>query len=119
MDIATQIVGDILIVKLIGELDMHSVPGFRDKIIKEMDNNLLKHLVLNLKEVRFIDSSGLGAILGRYRYLNKKGGRVLLVGLKPQIAKIFKMAGILKIMKVYDSEKLAVQELDEGGLKNA
>lgn len=114
MDITTDLVGNVLIARIRGELDISTVPLFKKRLISKTEDNNIKVLLLNLKEATFIDSSGLGAILGRYRCLEKKGGRVLLVGLKPQVKKILTMAGILTIMNEYKNEELALKEIDEG-----
>lgn len=114
MDITTESKGDVLIARMMGELDILTVPDFKEKVAAKTESREINNLVLNLKNVTFIDSSGLGAILGRYRYLKKKGGKVLLVCLKPQVKKIFNMSGMLKIMDAYDNEEEAVDGLDEG-----
>ncbi len=113
MDISTKLQDICLIVRLKGEFDMHSVPLFKEKIVDKMEKNNLKNLVLNFKGVTFIDSSGLGAILGRYRYLHKVGGEVVLVNLKPQVKKILNLAGMLKLMPDYGNEKEALVSLKE------
>ncbi|MFW5985990.1 MAG: anti-sigma F factor antagonist [Halanaerobiales bacterium] len=114
MDIALETKKNILIVKISGEMDISTVPDFKEKVKIRTENNRIKHLVLDLSKVKFIDSSGLGAILGRYRFLDKKGGKVLLVNPGQQIKKIFDMSGILKIMDVYSSIDEALSELEEG-----
>jgi stage II sporulation protein AA (anti-sigma F factor antagonist) len=94
---------------------MHSVPEFKSKVIEIMEKNNLKFLILNLTGIKFIDSSGLGAILGRYRYLKNISGKVVLIGLKPQVKRIFEMSGILKLMPVYNDEITALAELNNKG----
>lgn len=108
-----------LIVKLTGEFDMHSVPDFKKTIVKEMESNNLINLVLDFSKVNFIDSSGLGAVLGRYRELDKKAGLIALVGLKTQVKKIFKLSGMLKIIDSYDSINSAITDLKKGGSEYA
>lgn len=116
MQIKTKSRGDCncLIVKLSGELDMASVDKFRKVVIPKLENNNLDFLLLNLTEVNFIDSTGLGAILGRYRVLAKRDGGVLLVGMKPQVERIFSLSGMLKIMESYQDEKKALASLKKG-----
>lgn len=114
MDISTDLVGDVLIARIRGELDISTVPLFKKRLVSKTEDTDVKVLVLNLKGVTFIDSSGLGAILGRYRSLQKKDARVLLVGLKPQVKKILTMAGILTIMNEYKNEESALKEIHEG-----
>ena len=114
MIIDTEIKGVCLIVRLKGELDMDSAAKFKDEVIPQLENNNLMCLLLNLSKVKFIDSTGLGAILGRYRVLEKKGGKVILVGLKPQVKRIFSLSGMLKIMPVYENENKAIEEINKG-----
>ena len=116
MEISTKINDNCLIVKMRGEFDLHSVPKFKKRIIKIMAAHNLIHLVLSFKGVIFVDSSGLGAILGRYRELDKKGGKVFLINLRPQVKKVFTLAGLLKIMQEYDSEETAIEQLNKGGI---
>ncbi len=116
MEVFIKVEGDVLIVKVTGELDMHTVDYFKNTIIQKMNKHSLQHLVLNFTEVSFIDSSGLGAILGRYRFLDKKRGQIILVGLRPAVKKVFKLAGMLKIIREVDNEQQALMELNEGGL---
>lgn len=94
-----------LIVRLKGEFDMAVVPDFKKKVIQEMKEKNLKNLILNLEHVDFIDSTGIGAILGRYRYLQERGGEVILVGLNSRLERIFTLSGILKLLPVYDNEQ--------------
>ena len=67
--------GSTLVVKVHGELDLSTSPVFRDKIEAELarDENI-RHLVLDLEDVSFIDSSGLGAVLGRFK-ASQRGGK--------------------------------------------
>ena len=115
MEISTKINGNCLIVKMRGEFDMHSVPEFKKKVIKTMTSNDLIYLVLSFRGVIFVDSSGLGAILGRYRDWDKEGGKVFRTDLKPQVKKVFTLAGLLKIMQEYDNEDTVIAELNKGG----
>ncbi|MFP4662359.1 MAG: anti-sigma F factor antagonist [Halanaerobiales bacterium] len=114
MNIKTVSKNDTLIVRMSGELDLLTVSEFKDRVVDKTEKEGINNLILNLQNVTFIDSSGLGAILGRYRYLDKKGGRVILVSLKPQVERIFKMAGMLTIMDHFSSEQEAVNGLNEG-----
>lgn len=94
----------ILISRVSGELDLVSADNFRLLVDKELENEDIKKLVLNLKEVNFIDSSGLGAILGRYKKMVQKGGVMNIVEANPHVQRILELSGIMRIMKVYTSE---------------
>jgi len=99
----------VLIVRIEGELDMHSAYEFRQTVDDALDKNGAKNILLNLDGVNFIDSSGLGVILGRYKKISVLGGTMLAAHIQPQVAKIFELSGLLKIMKVFDNETEALE----------
>jgi len=90
-----------------GELDMNTADEFRNSLEDSLKKNLVNHLVFNLDRVSFVDSSGLGVILGRYKRLNQQGGRVSLVGIQPQVRRILVLSGLLTIMQEYKTEEEA------------
>jgi len=102
---------DTLIIRLEGELDLVTAEQFRQAAENEIKSKNAKRLILNLKEVPFIDSSGLGAILGRYKRISEKGGKMAVVEVKPQVERIFELSGIFRIMKLYESEERALAEM--------
>jgi stage II sporulation protein AA (anti-sigma F factor antagonist) len=111
MKVVTMIKQGILIVRVEGELDMHSADQFRSTVDKALDISGAKKMLLSLKGVSFIDSSGLGAILGRYKQVSIMGGSLLAANLQPQVEKILELAGLLKIIRVYNSETDALESL--------
>lgn len=99
----------VLITRLSGELDHHSANIVRETIetaVREAETDIL---ILNLAGLGFMDSSGLGVILGRYRLLAELGGKVLLCGVCPSVHKLLEMAGILKIIELHDDEHAALK----------
>ncbi len=110
MQVSTEIKDGYLIARIKGELDMETVDKFKKKVISEMESENINNLILNFKETDFIDSTGLGAILGRYRSLKDKGGNVILVDLNPRIKKVFSLSGILNTIPVYKTENTALKE---------
>lgn len=70
--------GQALVASLVGEFDLHSAPKFKQSMAEVFaEYPQLKHLILDVQKVSFIDSSGLGVILGRYREIEEKGGTAL------------------------------------------
>ena len=102
---------DTLLVRLGGDLDL----GVADKLRKALDNQLvekrIKYLILYLSRVTFIDSSGLGVLLGRYKRLLHSGGKVILVGAQPQVKRILELSGILQIMEEFQDENKALAKI--------
>lgn len=96
--------GRTLLVRLQGELDLVAAEEFRRVVEKALDQTEPRVLLLNLTQVTFIDSSGLGAILGRYRRMTQNHGLVVLVGAGPALRPILEMSGLLRIIAHYDSE---------------
>jgi stage II sporulation protein AA (anti-sigma F factor antagonist) len=101
----------VLVIHLTGELDMHIADEFRMKVDLEIDKYGVKNLILNLENVSFIDSSGLGVILGRYKKLSQSGGSVSIVEVSEQVKHILELAGMLKIIKLFPDEEAALQNL--------
>lgn len=103
---------DTLIAHLGGELDLHTAPVFRKTIDEELaDSPHLKNLVLILENVSFVDSSGLGALLGRYKLLRSRGGRMVAVGVQPRVRRLFEMSGLFKLIDVVDNERKALEKV--------
>ncbi len=88
--------GTQLRVKLCGEMDHHNAACLRG----DLDNMLtdgVKELVLDMSAVTFMDSSGIGVILGRYRKMNERGGRLSICGASKYAQRILRMSGILSL----------------------
>ncbi|SDF25287.1 anti-sigma F factor antagonist [Sporolituus thermophilus] len=109
MVITTAVKQGFLIVRISGELDMHVADEFRRQVDNALDATGLKNILLSFENVTFIDSSGLGVILGRYKRISASGGKMLAACLQPQVAKIFELAGLLNIIRTYDSETEALE----------
>ncbi|SES76156.1 anti-anti-sigma regulatory factor, SpoIIAA [Natronincola peptidivorans] len=98
-----------LIVKLKGELDHHVAEKIRVELDEMISNKRAKNLIFNLKEMNFMDSSGIGVIIGRYKNINKLGGKVAVVAVSEKVDKIFSLAGLYRIISKYKSEKDALK----------
>lgn len=95
---------EVLILRLKGELDEVSVSSLRAKISNYIDDYKIKHLVLNLEYLDFMDSSGIGFIIGRYHQLKRANGDVTLCCLNNKVEKIIKFSGLAKICIIRESE---------------
>ncbi|HHU33281.1 MAG: anti-sigma F factor antagonist [Zhaonellaceae bacterium] len=102
MNIKTRVEQNALIVTVFGELDLVIAEQFKAVIEKELENLKINTLILDLKEVTFIDSSGLGAILSRYKMLSEKHGRMALINPQPAVKRILELSGILRIINIYE-----------------
>lgn len=98
-----------LVVTLLGELDHHSSESVRIKIDNKIDELGVKTLIFDFSGVNFMDSSGIGVVIGRFRKISEFGGRVGIINLTPQIKKVFELGGLFKIIKEY-------KDLDEAAM---
>ncbi len=101
----TRVVGSVLVVYVSGELDLNTAPGFRTAVEEQLDlRPETAHILLVLRDVTFIDSSGLGVILGRYRRVRAHGGRLVAVAPSPKVRKVFDLSGLAAIIPVFETE---------------
>lgn len=106
-----EVKGDVLIVRLSGELDHHEVEQLRDQWKDRLYKNPVKHVVLNLEEVTFMDSSGVGVVLGRYKEVLQLGGEMVVCSISPPIKRLFEMSGLFKIIRLEENEQFALETL--------
>lgn len=106
-----EVKGSILCVRLDGELDHHSSEMLRKAVDEELNKGLYKHLVLNLEKLSFMDSSGLGVILGRYKRITSKGGEMVVCSISLPIKRLLEMSGLFKIIRLADDEPMAIEKL--------
>ena len=102
---------DVLCIRLSGELDHHTAEELREKAAEAIERNHIRHLVLNLEQLTFMDSSGLGVILGRYKQIKQVGGEMVVCAISPAIQRLFDMSGLFKIIRLDPTEEFALQRL--------
>ena len=96
---------DILFVRFKGELDENHVSDLRLRLVKYIELHNIKHLVFNFERLTFLDSSGIGLIIGRYQQLKVIGGDVTICNLNDKIERIIRISGLMKICKISDNEE--------------
>ena len=69
----------------------------------KLDSKSIKNIVFDFKNIRFMDSSGIGVIIGRYKKISSEGGKVSVVNVNDKIKKIFNLSGMNKIINIYDT----------------
>lgn len=86
-----------LVAAIDGEIDHHSAARLRVEIDSEFLKTKAQNIVFDFSKLHFMDSSGIGLIMGRYKLLAPVGGRVLLSGVSPQLDRLIGMSGLYKI----------------------
>ncbi len=93
----------LLVIKITEEIDHHSTERIRRKADNEIARYMPRKVLFDFDKVTFMDSSGIGMIIGRYKTANMLGGSVEMTNVKPSIEKIFEMSGVLRIIPVVKS----------------
>ncbi len=91
-----------LTMKVTEEIDENTTEKLRRKMDNEITRLLPRKVIFDFCDVNFMDSAGIGMLLGRYKLVKMLGGELEVVNANQQIKKLFEMSGILKIIKVTD-----------------
>ena len=95
---------NMLTAYLEGEIDHHSVKPVREEIDNTIDRLQPKALALDFSDVTFMDSSGIGLVMGRYRKIAPYNAQLYVFNPPPSIAKVMRLSGIDKIAKIENSK---------------
>ena len=89
-----------LVVSVCGEIDHHSASSMRRDVDNIIWNRTPTHLILDMSGVEFMDSSGLGLIMGRFALVKKYGGTLALLDPSPAVMKMIKLAGMDRMVSI-------------------
>jgi anti-sigma B factor antagonist len=96
-----------VVVSLDGELDLHESPRVKDKLHPAL-NAQAPSVVIDLREVTYIDSSGLALFIETLQRIQAYGGKLALCGLRPSVQSIFEIARLDQIFKIYPDQASAL-----------
>ena len=88
----------LLVLKITSEIDDYVVQEIRRKADYEMERYMPRKVIFDFNNVTFMDSSGIGFLIGRYKFANIIGAKLEMTNLGSSIKKIFEMSGILKLI---------------------
>ena len=98
-------ISDRLTVYLVGEIDHCTAQHIRQDIEVLLNQKKAKHLTLDFTDVSFMDSSGVGMIIGRYKTVTAHGGSMSASGLHAPIDRLFHLAGLHRILTIEKTEE--------------
>ena len=104
-------VDEKLVVTLIGELDHHSAEEVRVKIDDRIERDNIKKVIMDFKEVTFMDSSGIGVVIGRLKKIKNRDGKVCIANVNRRGDKVFTLSGLYKIVTVYKNVNEALESI--------
>ncbi|MBP1633584.1 MAG: rsbV [Acidobacteria bacterium] len=116
MQIHQRQVGDVVIIDVVGKMTL----GEGDELLRDKVNSLIQQghrkLVLNLAEVPYIDSAGLGEVVRTYTTVSRQGGALKLLNLTKRIQDLLSITKLLTVFETYESEAEAVKSFGPAGV---
>ena len=103
----------ILLFRISEEIDEFKVKEIRRKADYEIERFMPKRVIFDFNRVSFMDSSGIGMVIGRYKQTSMLGGKMEITNLRPAVRKIFEMSGVLKLIPEVNLEQEDLTELQE------
>jgi len=94
---------DQLSVFLCGEIDHHASKSIRDEIEKQLSDLTIHTLLLDFSKVSFMDSSGIGMVIGRYKTMKARSGDMVSTGLSPAVERIYRLGGLHRIIPIKEN----------------
>lgn len=90
----------LLLLQITEEIDHHTTEDIRRKADNEITRHMPRKVIFDFNNVTFMDSAGIGMLIGRYKIVKTFGGNIEMINVKPSIRKIFEMSGVLKIVPI-------------------
>ena len=94
-----------LTIFLPGELDHHNAEEIRKRSDYLIDQNHIRYVIFDFTDTTFMDSSGIGVIMGRYKRIYMLGGEVCAVHTSERMKKILTMSGVTRIRQIYEEDR--------------
>ncbi len=100
MPVKTEAKENMLTAYIIGDIDHHTAAEIRTEIDLEIEKLHPERIILDFSEVTFMDSSGIGLVMGRYKAAKPYGGKIIVSGASQQIKKVMKLAGLERLAEI-------------------
>jgi anti-sigma B factor antagonist len=108
VQIAARQSGGGVIFDISGDIDLANSPAMRKTLLGEIKDKHTVKVFLNLKNVRYIDSSGIASLVEGLKASRDHGARMILYGLSPSVREVLELSRLQKIFEIYDSEEQAL-----------
>lgn len=108
MQILARHLDKITIFDVSGEIDLATSPELRKALLREFREVRMPRVVLNLKAVRYIDSSGVASLVEGLKASREAGSRLILYGLNTTVREVLQLSKLVKIFEIYENEEQAV-----------
>ena len=105
MNVKIEIMPEVITVRLAGDIDHHTAAPIRERIDKEIIKHEPSLLILDFSGVDFMDSSGIGLVMGRYRLLRDNDAKIHIVNPPRHIEKVMRLAGLERLAQIETVER--------------
>ena len=93
----------VLVLEITEEIDHHTTEKIRRRADYEIQRHMPRKIIFDFNKVTFMDSAGIGMIIGRYKMATAFGGVMELTNVKPNIKRILEMSGISKLIEIKEN----------------
>ena len=100
------------VVELIGEVDVFTTPKAKEAMLELIEQGVVK-IAINLEQTEYLDSTGLGALVGVLKRVREREGNVHLVNPTDRIRRVLEITGLVKVFTISDSEEEAIKALGQ------
>ncbi len=112
LDVVIESVGNFSLIGLSGEVDVYSAPKLRETI-KDLVDDEKYNIVVDLGKVAFLDSTGLGVLVGGLKRLKHHDGELGIICSQEKILRIFRITGLTKVFPIYRSRDELLAHVEE------
>ena len=104
MNINMRDLGKHKILEIVGDVDLYNVGELKETVFNLLDTEDVQSLILDMKGINYMDSSGIGALVAGQKKIKSKGGKFALMSLKEEVLNILKLATLDQFFKIYADE---------------
>jgi anti-sigma B factor antagonist len=102
-----------ILIHVAGEIDAYTAPKLREELLSLADGDN-KYITVNLKDVTYLDSTGLGVFVGLFKQLKKNNGELKLIDLSNRLKRLFEITGLSNIMNISANSEVEDDETNDG-----
>ncbi|MFW6007332.1 MAG: STAS domain-containing protein [Halanaerobiales bacterium] len=102
---------DISVIKPEGEIVFENSNKIKERTKEILEENEINKLIIDLKSVPYLDSSGVGVIISLFKYLRERKGKLAITNLQPKVKRVCELTKLNEIINIFESNEKAVKEL--------
>ena len=105
MDITVKDLGKHKIMEVVGDVDLYNVGELKQAIFRLLDGEDVKSMIIDMKSINYMDSSGIGALVAGQKKIKTRGGSFALLNMKEDVLNILRLATLDQFFKIYENEE--------------